>query len=268
MIAVILIVFREVLEAELIISVILAACKGYKISHLVIAGITSGVIFSGLLALFTNSIENALSGTGQEVFNSALLLTATLMLSWQIVWMSTKGKEMADASRNEVRNILSEGNKNYAIAVVVAIAVMREGSEVVLFMYSIIISTGTSVTAMFTGGIIGVGAGIVFTFLLYRGLILIPLKFIFLLSNIVLTFIAAGLASQGIGILSSIDIIPAIKDTVWDSSWLLSDNSWQGGLARAIFGYTSTPSGVQIITWILVAALILSISSLLKRKKP
>ncbi|EHY9249610.1 FTR1 family protein [Salmonella enterica] len=268
MIAVILIVFREVLEAGLIISVILAACKGYKISHLVIAGITSGVIFSGLLALFTNSIENALSGTGQEVFNSALLLTATLMLSWQIVWMSTKGKEMADASRNEVRNILSEGNKNYAIAVVVAIAVMREGSEVVLFMYSIIISTGTSVTAMFTGGIIGVGAGIAFTFLLYRGLILIPLKFIFLLSNIVLTFIAAGLASQGIGILSSIDIIPAIKDTVWDSSWLLSDNSWQGGLARAIFGYTSTPSGVQIITWILVAALILSISSLLKRKKP
>ncbi|EAA4616355.1 FTR1 family protein [Salmonella enterica] len=268
MIAVILIVFREVLEAGLIISVILAACKGYKISHLVIAGITSGVIFSGLLALFTNSIENALSGTGQEVFNSALLLTATLMLSWQIVWMSTKGKEMADASRNEVRNILSEGNKNYAIAVVVAIAVMREGSEVVLFMYSIIISTGTSVTAMFTGGIIGIGAGIVFTFLLYRGLILIPLKFIFLLSNIVLTFIAAGLASQGIGILSSIDIIPAIKDTVWDSSWLLSDNSWQGGLARAIFGYTSTPSGVQIITWILVAALILSISSLLKRKKP
>ncbi|EKS5644002.1 FTR1 family protein [Salmonella enterica] len=268
MIAVILIVFREVLEAGLIISVILAACKGYKISHLVIAGITSGVIFSGLLALFTNSIENALSGTGQEVFNSALLLIATLMLSWQIVWMSTKGKEMADASRNEVRNILSEGNKNYAIAVVVAIAVMREGSEVVLFMYSIIISTGTSVTAMFTGGIIGVVAGIVFTFLLYRGLILIPLKFIFLLSNIVLTFIAAGLASQGIGILSSIDIIPAIKDTVWDSSWLLSDNSWQGGLARAIFGYTSTPSGVQIITWILVAALILSISSLLKRKKP
>ncbi|EJR8516911.1 FTR1 family protein [Salmonella enterica] len=267
MMAVILIVFREVLEAGLIISVILAACKGYKISHLVIAGITSGVIFSGLLALFTNSIENALSGTGQEVFNSALLLTATLMLSWQIVWMSTKGKEMADASRNEVRNILSEGNKNYAIAVVVAIAVMREGSEVVLFMYSIIISTGTSVTAMFTGGIIGVVAGIVFTFLLYRGLILIPLMFIFLLSNIVLTFIAAGLASQGIGILSSIDIIPAIKDTVWDSSWLLSDNSWQGGLARAIFGYTSTPSGVQIITWILVATLILSISSLLKRKK-
>ncbi|EKF3854737.1 FTR1 family protein [Salmonella enterica] len=268
MIAVILIVFREVLEAGLIISVILAACKGYKIRHLIIAGITSGVIFSGLLALFTNSIENALSGTGQEVFNSALLLTATLMLSWQIVWMSTKGKEMADASRNEVRNILSEGNKNYAIAVVVAIAVMREGSEVVLFMYSIIISTGTSVTAMFTGGIIGVVAGIVFTFLLYRGLILIPLKFIFLLSNIVLTFIAAGLASQGIGILSSIDIIPAIKDTVWDSSWLLSDNSWQGGLARAIFGYTSTPSGVQIITWILVTVLILSISSLLKRKKP
>ncbi|EBI1833909.1 FTR1 family protein [Salmonella enterica] len=268
MIAVILIVFREVLEAGLIISVILAACKGYKIRNLVIAGITCGVIFSGLLALFTNSIENALSGTGQEVFNSALLLTATLMLSWQIVWMSTKGKEMADASRNEVRNILSAGNKNYAIAVVVAIAVMREGSEVVLFMYSIIISTGTSVTAMFTGGIIGVIVGIVFTFLLYRGLILIPLKFIFLLSNIVLTFIAAGLASQGIGILSSIDIIPAIKDTVWNSSWLLSDNSWEGGLARAIFGYTSTPSGVQIITWILVAVLILSISSLLKRKKP
>ncbi|ECG8633739.1 iron permease [Salmonella enterica subsp. salamae] len=267
MIAVTLIVFREILEAGLIISVILAACKGYKISHLVIAGITSGVIFSALLALFTNSIENALSGTGQEVFNSALLLTATLMLSWQIVWMSTKGKEMAEASRNEVRHILSGGDKNYAIAVVVAIAVMREGSEVVLFMYSIIISTGTSITTMFTGGIIGVIAGVAISFLLYRGLILIPLRVIFLLSNVVLTFIAAGLASQSIGILSSIDIIPVIKDTVWDSSWLLSDNSWEGGLARAMFGYTSTPSGIQIIIWVMVATLILLISSLLKRKK-
>ncbi|EBS4549489.1 iron permease, partial [Salmonella enterica subsp. enterica serovar Newport] len=94
-----------------------------------------------------------------------------------------------------------------------------------------------------------------------------PLRLIFSLSNIVLTLIAAGLASQGIGILSSIDIIPAIKDTVWDSSWLLSDNSWEGGLARAIFGYTSTPSGVQIITWLIVAALILLISSVLKRAK-
>ncbi|ECW0329176.1 TPA: FTR1 family protein [Salmonella enterica] len=267
MIAVILIVFREVLEAGLIISVILAACKGYKIIHLVIAGITSGIIFSALLALFTNSIENALAGTGQEVFNSVLLLTATLMLSWQIIWMSTKGKKLAEASGNEVRSILSGGDKNYAIAVVVAIAIMREGSEVVLFMYGIIISTGTSVTAMFTGGIIGVIAGIVITFLLYRGLILIPLRLIFLLSNIVLTFIAAGLASQGVGILSSIDIMPVIKDTVWDSSWLLSDNSWEGGLARAIFGYTSMPSGIQIITWLMVAALILLISSLLKRKK-
>ncbi|EMW0227461.1 FTR1 family protein [Salmonella enterica] len=267
MIAVTLIVFREVLEAGLIISVVLASCKGYKISHLVIAGITSGAIFSALLALFTNSIENSLSGTGQEVFNSALLLTATFMLSWQILWMSTKGKEIANASKNKLRNTYSESKKNYAIAVVVAIAVMREGSEVVLFMYSIIISTGTSITAMFAGGILGVISGIVITFLLYRGLVLIPLRVIFLFSNVVLTFIAAGLASQGIGILSRIDIIPSIKDNVWDSSWLLSDNSWEGGLARAIFGYTSTPSGAQIITWLMVAVLILIIPILLKRRK-
>ncbi|EAW9117808.1 FTR1 family protein [Salmonella enterica subsp. enterica serovar Chandans] len=267
MIAVILIVFREVLEAGLIISVILAACKGYKINHLVIAGTTSGIVFSGVLALFTNNIENALSGTGQEVFNAALLLTATAMLSWQIVWMSTKGKKFAEVSKNEVRNILSNDGKNYAIAVVVAIAVMREGSEVVLFMYSIIISTGTSMTAMLAGGIAGVISGISVTFLLYRGLIFIPLRVIFLFSNIILTFIAAGLASQGAGILSSIDVIPEIKDTVWDSSWLLSDNSWAGGLARAIFGYTSTPSGVQVIIWCLVTLLILITSTILKRKQ-
>lgn len=263
-----LIVFREVLEAGLVISVVVAACAGIRIRHLVFIGIAAGVLFSCVLALFTNTIENMLSGMGQEVFNAVLLLVAAIMLAWQISWMSVKGKQIADENRREVQLILDKRkNKNYAIAVVVAIAVMREGSEVVLILYGQFASVANSGASMVSGGVLGVIAGILVSWALYRGFILIPLKWIFRGSNIVLTLIAAGLASQGVSILASIDLLPDMGYQVWDTSSFLSDNSDIAAVARAIFGYTATPSGVQLVTWLIVVVAISLHSARLRAKR-
>lgn len=266
-----LIVFREVLEAGLVISVVAAACAGMRIRLLVLAGIIAGILFACLLALFTNSIENMLSGMGQEVFNASLLLVAAVMLIWQITWMSTRGKQIAEDNRREIQNVLDKGkrgkNTNFAIAVVVAIAVMREGSEIVLILYGQFASVKNSGISMLSGGILGVIIGVLVSWMLYRGFTLIPVKWIFRSSNVVLTLIAAGLASQGISIFASIDLLPSLGYQVWDTSALLSDNSSLASVARAIFGYTATPSGVQILTWLIVVVAISLYSALIKAKR-
>lgn len=263
-----LIVFREVLEAGLVISVVVAACTGMKIKHLVLAGIVAGVLFACILALFTNSIENMLSGMGQEVFNAALLVIAACMLAWQITWMSTRGRQIAEENRREIQSILNKGkNTNFAIAVVVAIAVMREGSEVVLILYGQFASVAHSGISLVSGGVLGVIAGVLVSWALYRGFLLIPVKWIFRSSNIVLTLIAAGLASQGVSILASIDWVPMMGSQIWDTSRLLSDNSDLAPVARAIFGYTATPSGVQVLTWLIVVVAISLYSARIKAKR-
>ncbi|WP_142501530.1 FTR1 family protein [Klebsiella sp. 2680] len=266
MLATLLIVFREVLEAGLVISIILAACKGVTIKMQIITGILAGICGAVLLALFTNQLENMLYGIGQEVFNAVILLLAVVMLSWQVLWMSIKGKQLANESRSEAEKILARGGRYFAITVIVAIAVLREGSEIVLFLYSLSLSSGISHTSMLAGGIAGIVCGALVSWALYSGLILIPLRYIFMVSNFVLVIIAAGLASQAVGILASVDILPDLGAQVWNSAFLLSDNSWAGNLARTIFGYTATPMGIQICSWVLVFVVVYTLRFYLKRK--
>jgi high-affinity iron transporter len=265
MIAALLIVFREVLEAGLIISLVVAACTGLPVKRQVFFGVVLGLIGAVLLAKFTDTIESALSGYGQEIFNAAILLAATLMLSWQNIWMSVKGREMALKNKQQVQTMLEAGRGGWAIIWVIAIAVLREGSEIVLFLYSIYLSAETSANSLLIGGLVGVGLGSLVSYICYRGIVMIPLKLIFTSSSFVLTLIAAGLCSQALGILGNIGLVPVLGYQVWNSSSLLSERSWAGVLAHAVFGYTSTPMGIQIVTWFTVIIVVTGMSVYLKQ---
>ncbi len=256
MLAVLLIVFREVLEAGLIISIVAAACKGLTIRLQVVSGIVLGLLGAVLLAKFTSLIEDSLSGYGQEVFTASILAIATLMLAWQNIWMSVKGREMAEKSRQNIKGLLLEGKGSFAIVIVIAIAVLREGSEVVLFLYSLFLSSGLTENSMLLGGLLGTALGVLVTYSLYRGIVMIPLRYIFSSSNVILSLIAAGLSSQAVGILANIGFLPQLGSQVWDSSFLLSSNGWGGVLAHSVIGYTATPMGVQILTWCAVLCVI------------
>lgn len=265
MFATLLIVFREAFEAGLVISVILSACKGINIKWQVLTGITLGLVFACLLAVFTNSIENLLSGRGLEVFNASLLSLTAIMLVWQITWMSTHGKELAEKSSNQAIDIIKNQSNRFSIAIIVMVAVMREGSEVVMFLYSIMVSTGTGVESIVIGGLLGILLGVMVSWITYKGLVLISIRKIFLYSNILLSLIAAGLVSQATGLLASIDLLPAFGYNIWDTSKILSDNGWLGNVMRAIFGYTSTPMGIQLLSWVITLFLITLLTKIFKR---
>src|ERR1700680_3846527 len=152
MLATALIVFREVLEAALIIGIVLAASQGVKRrATWVAAGIGAGVAGSIVVAAFADGIANALAGVGQELFNAAVLFTAVAMLGWHNVWMGRHGRELA-VEAGDVGKVGGSGARPlYALAVAVGLAVLREGSELVLFLYSIAAANGTDALS-FAGG--------------------------------------------------------------------------------------------------------------------
>ena len=91
-----IIVFREVLEAALIVSIVMAACKGIAGRDFWVAcGLIAGIVGAGLVAAFAASIAAAASGFGQELFNAAILFLAVAMLGWHNVWMSRHGRALA-----------------------------------------------------------------------------------------------------------------------------------------------------------------------------
>ena len=261
MLAALIIVFREVLEAGLIVGVMLAASEGIKGRGLVISlGILGGILGSAVIAVFAEQISNLFEGSGQELLNAAILSVAVVMLVWTVVWMASHGKEMV-AEMKAVGKDVKDGRKPLAaLGIVVGMAVLREGVEIVLFMYGIVVSGGEAPINVAIGFALGILAGAAVTFVLYRGLVAIPVRHLFKTTTILITLLAAGLAAQAVGILQDAGFIQDLADPLWNSSWLLADDSAVGRVLRTLVGYRAEPTGMQVIAYVATIAVIFTLS--------
>jgi high-affinity iron transporter len=261
MLATLIIVFREVLEAGLIVGIVLAATEGVRHrGRFVGGGILGGVLAAGLVAIFAGALSNAFSGSGQEIFNAAILLVAVVMLGIHTIWMASHGRALAMEMKAVGRSVVEGDRSLVAMALVVGVAVLREGSEVVLFLYGIAASSHEGATPMLTGGALGVLCGAAVSWLLYRGLIAIPIGRLFGITNWMIALLAAGMAGQAAAILAGADIIPTLGDQLWDTSGILRDDSLLGRALHALVGYSDRPSGVQLLAFMATLATLIALS--------
>jgi high-affinity iron transporter len=250
MLGALIIVFREVIEAGLIIGIVMAATRGVVgRGRWVSFGVAGGVLGASIVAVFAGVISDAFQGAGQELFNASVLSIAVVMLMWHNAWMARHGREIA-AEMRSVGTAVSEGAKPLtALAIVVGLAVLREGSEVVLFLYGIMAS-GTTGSALLVGGLLGIAAGAAFTALTYFGLLAIPTRYIFSVTSWLIALLAAGMASQAVQYLNNAGLVVALDRTVWDTSWLLSEGGIVGRMLHALIGYTERPTEMQLAVYI------------------
>jgi high-affinity iron transporter len=257
MLASLIIVFREVFEAGLIVGIVLAATRGVPRRGLFIAaGVGAGVVGAGLLASFAGVLSDALAGRGQEVFNAAVLSVAVVMLGWHNLWMASHGRELAGEMKAMGRAVAGGDKSLVAMAIVVAVAVLREGAEVVLFLYGIAAASTEGWVALLLGGLLGVALGAAVSFLLYLGLLAIPLHRLFSVTTWLIALVAAGMAGQAAAILAGIDVIPSWGFELWDTSWLLPQDNMLGRALHALVGYSDRPMGVQIAAFLAVLAVL------------
>lgn len=269
MLAAALIVFREVLEAGLIVGIVLAATEGVRNRGRWIAGgIGGGIIGACLVAIFAQGLADAFAGSGQNLFNAAILIAAVAMLGWHVVWMAGHARELSREMRSLGRSV-SEGEKTlFAMSVVVAVAVLREGAEVVLFLYGIAASGDAAPLLMFTGGALGLAGGAALSWLLYRGLVAIPVGRLFSVTNVLVALLAAGMAAQAAGFLSRAGVLPDLGAQIWDSSALLRDDSLIGRALHALIGYVDRPMGVQVIAYAATLTALIALARLTQTPAP
>ena len=262
MLATLLIVFREVIEAGLIVGIVLAATKGVPQRDLWVGyGVVAGVAGVCLIAAFASEIGELFQGSGQELFNAGILLLAVSMLTWHNVWMASHGRAMAQEMRQVGAAVVAGRRPLAALSVVCGVAVLREGSEVVLFLYGIAVSGGTS-AGMMAGGVLGLFAGASVSALMYLGLLTIPAQYLFSVTSGLITLLAAGLAAQAVASLQQGGYVEFLTSTVWDTSWLLSDNSVLGRLLHTLVGYTDRPSGAQLLVYLVTITVIVGLTRL------
>ncbi len=268
MLAVAVIVFREVLEAALVVGIVLAASQGVpRRGKWVAGGIGCGLLLALTVAGFTGEIASAINGIGQELFNAAVLFTAVLMLGWHNVWMSRHAKEHVVEATRVGREVLAGSRPLYALALVCGLAVAREGSEIVLFVYGIAAAQGGTAFALLIGGAIGLIAGVAVGTGLYLGLLTIPMRHLFTVTSWLILLLAAGMASQGAAFLLQADLLPSLGN-LWDTSGILSEQSLIGQALHALVGYVARPTGIQLVFYLGTLVLIAGLMRLFGRSPP
>jgi len=261
-----IIVFREAMEAGLIVGIVLAATEGVpRRVRWIAGGIAAGAAGASLVAAFAAALSNAFEGAGQEVFTAAILAFAVVMLSWHILWMSRHAAAVS-AELRQVGQAVKLGQRPLAaLGGVVAVAVMREGSEIVLFLYGVVAASHTDPVAMTAGGIIGLAMAAALSWLLYRGLVIIPISRLFSVTNGLVALLAAGMAGQAAAILHSADLLPGWGEQLWNTSFILSDDSLLGRSLHALVGYSARPCGIQLAAWLATLAVLMAASRILSR---
>ncbi len=252
MLGALVIVFRDAIEAALVIGVVAAAVQGLRHRGRLIAyGVLLGLAGSAVVAAGLGVLSRFGDGRGQELFQAVVLGTAGLMLIWHNLYMAEHGREVTQKLKALGGDILQGAAPVTMVVGVTAIAVMREGSEVVLFLY-VLVAGGSSGRSLFAGGLMGLALGVALGYVLFLGLSHISVRRLFQVSGWIMLFIAAGMIGHATMYLVDVGYLPGLVDHLWDSSFLLPGGSILGKSLATLAGYTPSPSLTQVLVWLVV----------------
>ncbi len=254
-----IIVFRETLEAALVIGIIAVATRDMRTRNAWLGtGIVAGVLGSLLVAAFTGHIADLAQGMGQELFNAGVLGLAAVMLAWHNIWMARHGMELARDAKQLGKDVTSGSREMSALALVVGLAILREGSETALFLYGLLSGGEETLGSVLGGGALGLVLGCLAGVGLYAGVLRIPTRIFFTVTNVLILFLAASMTSQAARFLVQADVLPSLASPLWNTTWLLDNASLAGRVLHTLMGYEAMPTGIQVVFYVSTLALVLS----------
>jgi high-affinity iron transporter len=178
--------------------------------------------------------------------------------------MTLHGRELARHVKATGEAVSAHRKSLAALAIVVGSAVLREGSEVALFLYGSAAAGGSSALSMLAGGTLGLASGAALTVLTYLGLLRIPGKRLFPLTSALITFIAASMAAQAAFFLEQAGVVTMLGATAWDSSGLMPQDSFIGSVLHSLIGYNDQPSWMQVAVYVLTILVIFCLMRLFR----
>ena len=252
-----LMVFREILEIAIVIGVLCAVTKELKHrSYWIFSGAVIGIFGSIALAFFMKSISQSFAGYGKELFNATILLFASLMIGFTVIWMQTHARAINTKLKEVGKAIENKEKSLFILSFITFFTIIREGAEIVLFSYSHYISysnINALISGITVGLFIGCGVGIAF----YCGMMRAFGKYFFKITSYFLILLSSAILMKSIGYFVKAGIIPALGSPVIDLSTILPKASIIGQFLHVTIGYIDKPYGSQLISYICALLILL-----------
>lgn len=245
-----IVVFRESLEAMLVIGVLLAWIARQPDPAMLRRGLWAGAIggvgLAFALGFATFAAQSQLQGRALEIFQVGMLLFAAGLILQMVLWMRRHGRHM----KRDLEAKAGRVSGTVGIATVAALAVAREGAETVVFLYGMGLErSGTDLLTILAAAAAGLALAASTGWLVTRGARFLSYRVLFGASEILLLLIAGSLLGAGIDRMIGFDWLPPLLDPVWDSSGLLDDGSGAGRLLADFVGYRARPSASLLIAY-------------------
>lgn len=275
-----MVVWRESFEAVLIVGILFAFLtsktedtseKKLRSNALKFmwAGVGMGIVLSGLMAYAINTVQTELGSLALEYFQNGLLLVAAILMTHMCLWMKVHGRKLKGELETGLKEKLSN-NQFLGVFFLSMLAVAREGMETVIFLY------GMSFEAVEQGQVgqlsLYAAAGFVLALVTWvffqKTMSYFSQRIFFKITSIFLLITAGSLVLTFTRNLIQSEIIPTLKDVVWDTSFLLDERTGFGEVVSTLTGYESTPALmtvlVALVFWATVGALNYSINKKIK----
>ncbi|MBI4136719.1 FTR1 family protein, partial [Candidatus Roizmanbacteria bacterium] len=206
----------------------------------------TGVLVALLLAFMLEAFFGGLSGKTEEIFEGVLMFITAGFLTWMILWVHRQ-KDVAKKIKERVASHAKEGY-GAGIFILIVTSVFREGTETVLYLKA---SSIVGQSNQLIGAILGIGVALALGYALFRSALRVNLSLVFHITSIFLLLFAAGLVSHGIHEFQEVGILPVFSfDPIFNLAHILDHKSVAGSFLRVLFGYTSRPTLLEIVSYI------------------
>jgi len=249
------VVFRETLEAAIVVGIILSylyKIKQTKYNKLVYLGVLAGIVASIIVALLFVQLASGFEGVGEAVFEGTAMLVAAILISYMILWMLKQKHKLRSNTEKRIQIAIDKGEK-FELFFLPFIAVFREGVETVIFLGAITFAGAKSIAI---GGAAGLISAALLGYLIFVAAKKVNLKIFFKVTSIVLILLAAGLVAHGVHEFQEVGFLPVVVEEVWNTNAVVDEDGAGGSLLRSLLGYSSTPSLLEILAYLAYIALI------------
>ena len=251
---VLFIVWRESVEALLVVGILYAWLKNGDAAArrglpYLWAGVGVGVLAALALGAALIGFTEVLSGDAQDYFQIVMVLVACVLIVQMVLWMKQHGRTLKRDMEQSLQRSTRDSN-GWGIALLVALAIAREGSETVIFLYGLGFGHAGHVDgSQMLAVLIGLALAFLTFYVLQLGGKFFSWRLFFRVTEIMLLFLGAGLFQSGVDKLIDKEILPTLVDQLWNTSALLDDSSTFGALVATLTGYRAHPALMNLIAY-------------------
>ena len=252
-----LVTSRETLEASLVIGIVLAylnKTNNHDYKKTVYYGIFFGIIASILTAFMFTIFSDDFEGKAEQIFEGTTMIIGAFLLTTMILWMMQQrhiAKEIEGKVGKHLMNVQPLFS-HLGIFMLIFIAIVREGTETVIFLNALNYASGLS----FIGGTLGIIAAVAVGYLFFVSTSKINLKKLFNVSSILLILFAAGLVAHGIHEFEEAKVVNGIIAPLYNINSIVNENGLAGSFLKGMFGYNGNPSLLEVMFYVSYLAVI------------